>query len=191
MRLIKIDKMSRLSSARERGRGKLKMLVNNEISRRVLDVTIDIQWWWLHNNIVLLLLIALLNGIVDTCTTGKQSRRKIVATCWEWMDFSWLSMREFSSLSSSDIFGSSFLTLLFAMGKSFFYSLRPSTLFLPPPILSLYRSRSLVFMFCLLCFTLSYKVSTYGIYLYKENSLDDFLRCDFMIMTLNSNQLNS
>lgn len=82
-----------------------------------------------------------------------------------------------------------FLTLLFAMGKSFFYSLRPSTLFLPPPIL--YRSRSLVFMFCLLCFTLSYKVSTYGIYLYKENSLDDFLRCDFMIMTLNSNQLNS
>lgn len=44
MRLIKIDKMSRLSSARERERGgKLKMLVNNEISRRVLDVTIDIQ----------------------------------------------------------------------------------------------------------------------------------------------------
>lgn len=43
MRLIKIDKMSRLSSARTRERGKLKMLVNNEISRRVLDVTIDIQ----------------------------------------------------------------------------------------------------------------------------------------------------
>lgn len=67
-----------------------------------LDVTIDIQWWWLHNNIVLIFFIALLNEIVDTCTTGKQSRRKIVATCWEWMDFSWLSMREFSSLSSSD-----------------------------------------------------------------------------------------
>ena len=165
MSLIKIDKMSRLNK-REIREGWLKMLVNNEISRRVLDVTIDIQWWWLHNNIVLIFFIALLNGIVDTCTTGKQSRRKIVATCWEWMDFSWLSMREFSSLSSSDIFCVLLIAFL-CHGKILFLFTATFNSFSSH---CLTRSTSCSAFYASF---LKYKVSTYGIYLYK-NSLDDF-----------------
>lgn len=51
---------------------------------------------------------------------AEQSRRKIVATCWEWMDFSWLSMREFSPLSSSYIYFCVLLIELLCHGKILF-----------------------------------------------------------------------
>lgn len=126
---------------------------------------------------------SLLNGIVDTCTTGKQSRgeEKLlppVENGWIFRDFPWENFPHFLLPIYILVF---FLLRSFAMGKSFFYSLRPSTLFLLTHSVSLFR-------FHVLPSFLSYKVSTYGIYLYiKMIFLRCLLRCDFMIMTLGRN----
>lgn len=83
---------------------------------------------------------SLLNGIVDTCTTGKQSRgeEKLlppVENGWIFRDFPWENFPHFLLPIYIFVF---FLLNFFAMGKSFFYSLRPSTLFLLTHSVSLF-----------------------------------------------------